>query len=101
MPFLILAAQLCPDDLEATFYASLMSISNGGSNLGTLWGGWLLNALHVSINSSDPSQSNYSQLGIALWIRVGMAIVPCFFIFLIPKNKAEKGEEIIEMEDMP
>jgi hypothetical protein len=99
MPFLILAAQLCPDDLEATFYASLMSISNGGSNLGTLWGGWLLNVLKVSINADDPSQSNYSQLGIVLWMRVGLAIVPCFFVFMIPKTKADK-EEVIEMGDL-
>jgi len=31
MPILVLAARLCPEGVEATLFATLMSISNGGS----------------------------------------------------------------------
>ncbi|KAG6664516.1 hypothetical protein CIPAW_02G098300 [Carya illinoinensis] len=36
MPVLVLAARLCPEGMEATLFATLMSISNGGSVLGGL-----------------------------------------------------------------
>jgi len=31
MPILVLAARLCPEGVEATLFATLMSILNGGS----------------------------------------------------------------------
>lgn len=41
MPVLVLAAKLCPEGMEATLFATLMSISNGGSVLGGLIGAGL------------------------------------------------------------
>lgn len=41
MPVLVLAARLCPRGMEATLFATLMSISNGGSVLGGLIGAGL------------------------------------------------------------
>ncbi|RVW55821.1 Folate-biopterin transporter 1, chloroplastic [Vitis vinifera] len=41
MPVLVLAARLCPQGMEATLFATLMSISNGGSVVGGLVGAGL------------------------------------------------------------
>lgn len=41
MPVLVLAAKICPEGMEATLFATLMSISNGGSVLGGLIGAGL------------------------------------------------------------
>ena len=41
MPVLVLAAKLCPPGMEATLFATLMSISNAGSVTGSLVGAGL------------------------------------------------------------
>lgn len=38
MPVLVLAARLCPDGVEASLFAALMSLSNAGSGLGDVLG---------------------------------------------------------------
>lgn len=38
MPVLVLAARLCPEGMEATLFATLMSVFNGGNLLGGLIG---------------------------------------------------------------
>lgn len=38
MPILVLAARLCPEGVEATLFATLMSILNGGAFLGSAFG---------------------------------------------------------------
>ncbi|KAJ3354343.1 hypothetical protein HDU83_005498 [Entophlyctis luteolus] len=63
MPFFVLAAQLCPKDIEATFYAAMMSMGNVGGNIGTLFGGYLLETLHIvriSANSTAATNSTTS-----------------------------------------
>jgi hypothetical protein len=39
MPVLVLAARLCPEGVEATLFATLMSILNGGAFVGSFLGG--------------------------------------------------------------
>ncbi|XP_044487380.1 folate-biopterin transporter 1, chloroplastic-like isoform X1 [Mangifera indica] len=53
MPVLVLAARLCPEGMEATLFATLMSISNGGSVLGGLIGAGLMQALGVTKDRFD------------------------------------------------
>ena len=48
LPFLVLAARICPDHVEATLFATIMSISNIGSDVAHFWGAALLNALGPS-----------------------------------------------------
>jgi predicted MFS family arabinose efflux permease len=39
--FLDLAAKACPKQAEGTFFALLMSVFNGGSQISNITGGWL------------------------------------------------------------
>lgn len=47
MPILVLAARLCPEGVEATLFAALMSILNGGAFTGSFLGSLLTKALGV------------------------------------------------------
>ncbi|XP_048334172.2 folate-biopterin transporter 1, chloroplastic [Ziziphus jujuba] len=53
MPVLVLAAKLCPEGMEATLFATLMSISNGGSVLGGLIGAGLTQLFGVTKDRFD------------------------------------------------
>lgn len=53
MPVLVLAARLCPEGMEATLFATLMSISNGGSVLGGLMGAGLTQLFGVTKDHFD------------------------------------------------
>ncbi len=48
MPILVLAARLCPEGVEATLFATLMSVLNGGASLGSALGAGLTQALGVT-----------------------------------------------------
>ena len=50
MPILVLAARLCPEGVEATLFATLMSILNAGSFMGSAMGAGLTSALGVTSN---------------------------------------------------
>lgn len=51
MPVLVLAARLCPEGMEATLFATLMSISNAGSVAGGLLGAGLTQLFGVTKDS--------------------------------------------------
>ncbi|KAL2922619.1 Folate-biopterin transporter 1 chloroplastic [Bienertia sinuspersici] len=53
MPILVLAAKLCPEGVEATLFATLMSISNAGSVFGGLIGAGLTQIFGVTKDSYD------------------------------------------------
>ncbi|KAD6454411.1 hypothetical protein R6Q59_016148 [Mikania micrantha] len=53
MPVLVLAARLCPEGMEATLFATLMSVSNGGSVLGGLLGAGLTQVLGITKDGFD------------------------------------------------
>lgn len=53
MPVLVLAARICPQGMEATLFATLMSISNGGSVLGGLIGAGLTQVFGVTKDRFD------------------------------------------------
>jgi MFS family permease len=102
MPFLVMAAQLCPADIEATFFATLMSLSNAGYNASTRWGGILLQALGVDFVDQETGERTYDlvKLEQAIWIRFGLAFLPCILVlFLVPNASAidphneENGEK--------
>ncbi|KAI8896507.1 folate-biopterin transporter [Globomyces pollinis-pini] len=81
MPFLVMAGQLCPENMEATFFSALMSMSNQGSILGTLVGGQVQKAYGMTSKNID----NYDQ---AILLRTVCTISVCMFIFLIPDTNA-------------
>ncbi|XP_051129992.1 folate-biopterin transporter 1, chloroplastic-like [Andrographis paniculata] len=53
MPVLVLAARICPEGMEATLFATLMSISNGGGVLGGLIGAGLTQLFGVTKDEFD------------------------------------------------
>ncbi|KAK9664326.1 hypothetical protein RND81_14G033600 [Saponaria officinalis] len=53
MPILVLAAKLCPEGVEATLFATLMSISNAGSVVGGLIGAGLTQVFGVTKDRFD------------------------------------------------
>lgn len=53
MPVLVLAARLCPEGVEATLFATLMSILNGGSFMGSALGSLLTRQFGVTATEFD------------------------------------------------
>lgn len=53
MPVLVLAAKICPEGMEATLFATLMSISNAGHVLGGLIGAGLTQLFGVTKDRFD------------------------------------------------
>ncbi len=53
MPVLVLAAKLCPTGVEATLFATLMSMLNGGSFLGAAMGSGLTGLFGVTAENFD------------------------------------------------
>lgn len=53
MPILVLAARLCPEGVEATLFATLMSVLNGGAYVGSLMGSGLTQAFGVTSDNFD------------------------------------------------
>ncbi|KAJ0240248.1 Folate-biopterin transporter 1 [Hirschfeldia incana] len=95
MPVLVLAARLCPEGMEATLFATLMSISNGGSVLGGLMGAGLTQVFGITRDSFD----NLSTLIILCNLS---SLLPLPLLGLLPKdspdNVASKDDGDIEMK---
>lgn len=108
MPFLVMAAQLCPVDIEATFYAAMMSLSNTGGGISSLWGGYLLTWLHVvripdmdTVNSTLTNGTvhyDFTNLPNALWIRIVAMIIPAFLVLCMIPNTSQVGTEELEFD---
>jgi hypothetical protein len=85
MPFLIMAGQLCPDNMEATFFAALMSVSNLGSTFSEYLASFIITAYDLESENLDNFQKNYTTV---LLIRSGTLIGACVFLFLLPNTSA-------------
>lgn len=83
MPGLVLAARICPEGVEATLFALLMSIYNGGSIASSSIGAWLTSLLGVT---SD----DFSNLIPLLSICLLSNLFPLAFLSLLPEDLAEQ-----------
>ncbi|KAI3910783.1 hypothetical protein MKW98_030591 [Papaver atlanticum] len=79
MPVLVLAARLCPAGMEATLFATLMSISNGGSVIGGLLGAGLTQLLGVTRDS-------FNNLTFFIVICNLSSLLPLPLLGLLPKD---------------
>lgn len=79
MPVLVLAASLCPDGVEASLFALLMSILNAGSFTGQALGGRLTEVLGVT-------SSDFTNLPLLVSICVVSTLLPIPFLRLLPTN---------------
>ncbi|KAJ3218938.1 hypothetical protein HK099_004868 [Clydaea vesicula] len=89
VPFLVMAAQLCPDGIEATFFATLMSCSNGGGNIARKWSAVLIEALKMEpkeVNGKDVI--DFTNLELGLWISMGGVFLGGLLVFVLIPNTA-------------
>jgi len=94
LPLMVLYAKLIPEKIEASLFAFLMGISNL-SNL------FIARNIANLINLWIGATSDPANLETTVWklyaIQGGMALIPLFFIWLIPKRKqVEKIQACIE-----
>ncbi|CAB4261533.1 unnamed protein product [Prunus armeniaca] len=95
MPVLVLAAKLCPEGVEATLFATLMSISNAGSVLGGLMGAGLTQLLGIT-------KDQYDNLALLIILCNLSSLLPLPLLGLLPGDhldaKPEESTEDIDIE---
>ncbi|KAJ3084008.1 hypothetical protein HK102_000799 [Quaeritorhiza haematococci] len=95
LPVLVLAAQLCPNEMEAAFYATMTSLANSGGNTSRRFGGWLLDRFGVVIDTARGNVVFGPAGGVKdlylkqlIWLRFGLAFLPLFLIWFMVPNVA-------------
>ncbi|BFI03276.1 hypothetical protein MPTK1_1g02360 [Marchantia polymorpha subsp. ruderalis] len=96
MPVLVLAARLCPPGVEATLFAALMSISNGGGVVGGVLGAWLTEVLGVT-------SENFDNLAMLVVLCNVTSLIPLPFLGLLPSEEqlaaaVEKAENARDVD---
>ncbi|KAG8370222.1 hypothetical protein BUALT_Bualt14G0094600 [Buddleja alternifolia] len=94
MPVLVLAAKICPEGMEATLFATLMSISNGGSVLGGLMGAGLTQLFGVTKDS-------FNNLAFLIILCNLSSLLPLPLLGLLPDDTSDvdsKESSDIEMK---
>ena len=90
MPLLVLAAQICPDNIEGTLFAFIMGMSNMGGSYAGEFGSWLTG--YMGVTASD-----FSGLPVALALRFTMTLAPVCLLWMIPdQNPVDVVNEINE-----
>ena len=87
LPTLVLAARLCPPGVEAVLFATLMSIYNFASTVGTEVGAALTKFLHVS-------ETDFSNLALLTFVCNAASLLPLAFIGWLDGVGDESQEEI-------
>lgn len=92
MPVLVLAARICPQGMEATLFATLMSISNGGGVLGGLIGAGLTQIFGVT-------RERFDNLAALIVLCNVSSLLPLPLLGLLPRDDEEKTNHTdIEMK---
>ncbi|XP_004496713.1 folate-biopterin transporter 1, chloroplastic isoform X2 [Cicer arietinum] len=94
MPVLVLAARLCPEGMEATLFATLMSISNGGSVLGGLIGAGLTQVFGIT-------KDRFDNLAVLIILCNLSSLLPLPLLGLLPGDNPDvnlKEDSEIEMK---
>ena len=92
MPVLVLAARLCPEGMEATLFATLMSISNGGSVLGGLIGAGLTQVFGVT-------KDRFENLAFLIILCNITSLLPLPLLGLLPDDDPDsESEESADIE---
>lgn len=82
MPVLVLAARLCPEGMEATLFATLMSVSNGGSVLGGLLGAGLTQLFGVT-------KDRFDNLALLIILCNLSSLLPLPLLGLLPRDNSD------------
>ena len=79
MPILVLAARMCPEGVEATLFATLMSILNGGAFVGSAFGAGLTSVQGVT-------STEFENLFVLLALCSASTLLPAPFLWLLPSS---------------
>ncbi|XP_043691126.1 folate-biopterin transporter 1, chloroplastic-like [Telopea speciosissima] len=82
MPVLVLAARLCPQGMEATLFATLMSVSNAGSVIGGLLGAGLTKLFGVT-------RENFDHLTLLIFLCNISSLFPLPLLRLLPSDSPD------------
>ncbi|XP_051127976.1 folate-biopterin transporter 1, chloroplastic isoform X1 [Andrographis paniculata] len=93
MPVLVLAAKLCPEGMEATLFATLMSISNGGSVVGGLIGAGLTQLFGITKDRFDYLTSLIILCNLS-------SLLPLPLLGLLPDDAVDAKSEKIDDDDI-
>lgn len=93
LPTLVLAARICPPGVEAVLFATLMSIFNGASTVGTEIGALLTKVLGVTEN-------NFENLGLLTIICNLSSLYPLLLIGLLDGVGTKSEAEMEAEEDL-
>ena len=85
MPFLVMAAQLCPDNMEATFFAALMSVSNTGTTFSQYLAAYVVE--YYNVDEDDLITLPERQLKV-VWARSALVLFVCIFLPLLPNTSS-------------
>ncbi|CAI5510679.1 unnamed protein product [Closterium sp. Naga37s-1] len=85
MPVLVLAARVCPPGIEATLFATLMSVSNGASVFGGVMGAGLTNWLGVT-------STNFTNLPTLIAICNFSSLLVLPFLNLLPATVSTNSD---------
>ena len=88
MPVLVLAARLCPPGVEATLFATLMSVLNGGAFVGSALGAGMTRAAGVTASEFG----NLAAL-VAACTALGLAPLPLLRMLPDRVDSERKGKE--------
>ena len=92
MPMFVLSSKVCPDGSEATLYAIMMSLSNYGYDVGTVFGTVLLSIFRVS-------NDNWSGFKWVLLIKSILRLVPIILIkYLVPTGTPDDDNKEVESD---
>lgn len=86
MPVLVLAARLCPEGMEATLFATLMSVSNGGSVLGGLLGAGLTQLFGVT-------KDRFDNLALLIILCNLSSLLPLPLLGLLPRDNSDANSK--------
>lgn len=86
MPVLVLAARLCPEGMEATLFATLMSVSNGGSVLGGLLGAGLTQLFGVT-------RDRFDNLAFLIILCNLSSLLPLPLLGLLPRDNSDANSK--------
>jgi hypothetical protein len=93
MPVLVLSARLCPPGVEATLFASLMSIVNLAGLVSHELGALLTHWLGVT-------ETNFDHLWQLVLLTNLTTLLPLPLVFLLPAVSAQ-SETVVDLPDSP
>jgi folate/biopterin transporter len=97
MPTLVLAARICPEGVEATLFAALMSVFNAAGVASGAMGAALTSALHVGTGGAEAGAADFENLPLLIVLCNLLGLLPLPFLYLLDEvpglADAEDGKE--------